>query len=211
MLKFCECHVYNMSYFSIIQLINPFHPPLLWCPLSLGRGDVNVPFKAEHLIVTSSQDLDQLFSAKKSFLVKAEDLLSYFLLFCTSVCCPETCNLPISASSMWAFRRAPPHPDGCHVPWRITHIPYLFAFLYSSDWIISASSIQLFMTISDLHISKIAKHHLPLFCLMTPTFVQCSLFPLFFLLSSIDTQGLAVIFLSASFRALLKALLLLAH
>lgn len=100
MLKFCECYVYNMSYFSIIQLINPFHPPLLPCPLSLGRGDVNVPFKAEHLTVTSSQDLDQLFSAKKSFLVKTEDLLSYFLLFCTSVCCPETCNLPISVSSM---------------------------------------------------------------------------------------------------------------
>lgn len=106
LLGFCECHIYIMSYFFIIQLINLFHPPLLRCPLSLGRGDVNVPFKAEHLIVTSSQHLDQSFSAKKSFLVKAEDLLPHFLLFCTSVCYPETCNPPISASSMWAFQNS---------------------------------------------------------------------------------------------------------
>lgn len=103
LLGFRECHVYNMSYFSIIQLINPFHPPLLRCPLSLGRGDVNVLFKTEHLTITSAQHLDQSFSAKKSFLVKAEDLLPYFLLFCTSVCYPEIYNSPFS---MWALQKS---------------------------------------------------------------------------------------------------------
>lgn len=103
LLGFHESHVYNMSYFSIIHLINPFHPPLLRCPLSLGRGDMNVLFKAEHLTITSAQHLDQSFSPKKSFLVKAEDLLPYFLLFFTSVCYPETCNSPFST---WEFQKS---------------------------------------------------------------------------------------------------------